>query len=58
MHFTAIVASTVLALATGANAWAQAGNGVWTANNWYHTIRGGKPLTSGLAPFISSSKPS
>ena len=44
MHFTAIVASAVLAMATGANAWAQDANGVWTANNWFHTIRGGESV--------------
>jgi len=35
MHFT-ILTTTVLALASGTNAWAQAKNGEWIANNRYH----------------------
>ena len=36
MHLTTVITTTVLALSTGTNAWAQAKNGEWIANNRYH----------------------
>lgn len=36
MHFTTVITTIVLALATGASAWAQTKNGEWIANNNYH----------------------
>lgn len=36
MHLATIIASTVLALVTGASAWAQAADGRWIANNKFH----------------------
>ncbi|KAH6847481.1 hypothetical protein B0I37DRAFT_415223 [Chaetomium sp. MPI-CAGE-AT-0009] len=39
MKFFAILASSVLALSSGAYAWTQDARGVWVANNTWHTIR-------------------
>ncbi|KAM3080238.1 hypothetical protein ACMFMF_003647 [Clarireedia jacksonii] len=40
MQFTSIIIPTVLLFAANCNAWSQAGNGVWVANNIYYNIRG------------------
>lgn len=42
MKFTAAVAAAAFALVPGTYGWAQAGNGVWIANNSWYTIRGGE----------------
>ncbi|CAJ0547411.1 Ff.00g041650.m01.CDS01 [Fusarium sp. VM40] len=39
MHFTLVV-TALLSLVDLSFGWAQADNGVWVANNTYHTIRG------------------
>lgn len=45
MHFTLVV-TALLSLVDLSFGWAQADNGVWVANNTYHTIRGGKSIHS------------
>jgi hypothetical protein len=48
MHSTFVI-TALLSLVDLSYGWAQAANGVWVANNTYHTIRGGK-----LIPTIHS----
>ncbi|KPM40896.1 hypothetical protein AK830_g5635 [Neonectria ditissima] len=40
MHFSSTLVAA-LSLAVGANAWAQAGDGTWVANNYVHTFDNG-----------------
>lgn len=56
MHYSTLIIPAALFLATGAHArpWAQAADGVWTANNVYYNIRGCEsPLPSLLLPLPS-----
>ena len=43
MQLTAVIVSAAVALSTGVNAWTQAADGRWIANNVWHGIRGGMP---------------
>ncbi|KAH6977381.1 hypothetical protein BKA56DRAFT_674198 [Ilyonectria sp. MPI-CAGE-AT-0026] len=38
MHFTSILASTILCFAAGSDAWAQAADGTWIANDNFYRI--------------------
>jgi hypothetical protein len=40
MRFFTLAVPITLSLITGANAWAQAANGVWVANNQWYIIGG------------------
>jgi len=40
MRFFTLAVPVTVSLITGANAWAQAANGVWVANNQWYSIGG------------------
>jgi len=42
MRFTSTIVAAALSLAAGCQAWTTDPNGVWTANNEFYSIRGGK----------------
>jgi hypothetical protein len=46
MQFISLIVPAVLAFATTCNAWAQAADGTWIANNVFYNIDGG------MSPFL------
>jgi hypothetical protein len=46
MHFSSALVAA-LSLATGTNAWAQAADGTWVANNVVHTFANGRKWNTG-----------
>ncbi|KAI9162680.1 putative glucan endo-1,3-beta-glucosidase [Paramyrothecium foliicola] len=52
MRFTSSILPAVVALATGASAWAQGGDGVWRANNNFYELDGYGAEMEALPPLL------